>query len=175
MANYVAREDGRKEAKVLVSHLMSLEHSLAPFFHAVESSSRMIKCAQALAFGLCLSAPMPPIARMESRLDFTDGDGARRGRVALRELRAILMDVLVGGIEQVNASRMIQSSGATALGGNHPNISDDGGQASDSGTGQNPHLLAYVIEAEYKLAENLRRFVAEIADRVDQAIAVPGE
>lgn len=171
-ANYIAREDGRREAKLLEAHLLALEYSLVPFFRGVESCMRMIKCAQALSFGLRLSVPMPPVARMEGRLDGTmGGDDPGGAQVALGELRALLMDVLEGGVELTGAFGTTQYSSVTGENSNAPEVTASEGQVSDSRDNQSLRRLTCVTAENKQLSANLRCFVEDLATRIDQAVA----
>lgn len=172
-ANYVAREDGRREAKLLETRLTSLEHALAHFFRGVETCTRMVKCAQTLSFGLRLSAPMPPVARMETHLPGVDEDCTGRAGLALRDLRALLMDVLEGGIQLAGACRMMQCSMLQEPGDDCSDPAEGERWVRTSGVNQNPHLLACVLKAEEQLAATLRRFIAELANKINQAMVVP--
>lgn len=176
VANYVAHDDGHREAKILEDRLIALKHSLFPFFRSVKSCMRMVKCSQALSFGLHLSVPMPPIARMEGRLNSKTGNhGPMRSAVALRELRAVLADVLDGAVERSNVFGSMQSCIATGAGdGNASEGADLEGQGPESESSHSPRiLLAAMSNAEKQVSENLRCFVAELADRVDKALTQP--
>ncbi|CAM9851512.1 unnamed protein product [Scytosiphon promiscuus] len=175
VAHYLAREDGYKEAKLLESHLEALERSLGPFFRGVRSCIRMVKCSQTLSFGLRLSVPMPPVARMESRLHAT-GSRIRPGQpeVALRELRSMLMDVLKGGAEQVNAYQRTDRRAWAAKDGDSVEASRSGSDASgQAGCHNVQQSLVDLVGLEKQLAVDLRRFVAEVAARVEGAMAGP--
>lgn len=174
-ANYVARQDGRKEAKLLEARLIGLERSLGPFFRGVQACMRMVKCSQTLAFGLRLSVPMPPVARMEGRLSGTgSGNAPGQAKVALRELRSILVDVLEGGVQHANAflssKQCAETTGASS---NAHGLSESEGQVSDSGRCQTRQLLAGIVGTEKQLTANLHRLVADCAARVDGATAGP--
>ncbi|CAM9346800.1 unnamed protein product [Pylaiella littoralis] len=174
LASFLAREDGHQEAKLLESHLVALEHSLGPFFRAVHACVRMVRCSQTLSFGLQLSVPMPPVARMEGRLSAT-GTSSRSGQpeMALRELRSVLMDVLEGGVEQANAFQLkVRCAGTTADDGND-GFSQNEGQASDKGNDRTAQFLADLAGREKQLVADLRRFMTDVAARVDEAVAGP--
>ncbi|CAM9515573.1 unnamed protein product [Ectocarpus sp. 12 AP-2014] len=168
VAHYLARDDGHAEAKVLEAHLVALERSLSPFFHGVHACMRMVKCSQTLSFGLQLSVPMPPVARMEGRLPAT-GSGGLPGRaeVALRDLRSVVMDVLEGGMEQVNVLQLKERCGDT------DSFLESGGQASDSGGRQSMQSLADLAGTERRLVVDLRRFLAIVAARVEGVMVEP--
>lgn len=175
MAHYLAREDGHQEAKLLESHLAALERSLGPFFRGVRSCIRMVKCSQTLSFGLRLSVPMPPVARMESRLH-DSGNSTGRGQpdMALRELRSVLMDVLTGGARQVNAYQSTERRAGAAEDGDSGGDSEREGQSSDPSSCQDlQQSLVDLIGMEKQLVVNLRRFVADVAARVERAMAGP--
>lgn len=174
VASFLAREDGHQEAKLLESHLVALEHSLGPFFRAVHACVRMVRCSQTLSFGLRLSVPMPPVARMEGRLSAT-GTSSRSGQpeMALRELRSVLMDVLEGGVEQANAFQLkVRCAGTTADDGND-GFSQNEGQASDKGNDRTAQFLVDLADREKQLVADLRRFMTDVAARVDEAVAGP--
>lgn len=164
-ANYVAREDGKREAKLFEARLVALERSLGPFFRGVQACTRMVRCSQTLSFGLRLSVPMPPVARMETRLPAT-GRGAE---LALREVRSALMEVLQGGVKQTNA---FESKGRCAGESPAVDLYDEGdeGQASGPLNDQSMHLLAGIAGAEKQLVADLRRFVEDIAARIETAM-----
>lgn len=174
-ANYLAREDGRREARVLENRLVALNHALGPFFRRVESCLRMIKCSQALSFGLRLSVPMPPVARMEGRLKATGGSHARQQQsplLALRELRAVLADVLDGALDQSDTFGAMPSSDGTegCQRSTAENVECES-HASESGNNLSPDLLlGGMASTEKHLAANLSRLVADLADRVDEAV-----
>lgn len=174
MAHFVAREDGHQEAKLLESHLVALEHSLGPFFRAVHACVRMVRCSQTLSFGLRLSVPMPPVARMEGRLPAA-GTSSRSGQpeMALRELRAVLMDVLEGGVEQANAFQLKDRCVGTAEDDDTGGFSKSEGQTFDVGNDRTAQFLADLDIKEKQLVADLRRFVADVAAKVDEAMAEP--
>lgn len=167
-AYYLAREDGYEEAKELEANLTALERSLGPFFRGVQACTRMVRCSQTLSFGLRLSVPMPPVARMEGRLG---GSGPAREEVALRELRSVILDVLQRGTELVDAFR----SATTVVDGDTCDLAEGEGQASDStGNCQTAQLLVTLARAEKRLTGDLRRFLAEAASRIDGSMKGPG-
>ncbi|CAM9261659.1 unnamed protein product [Hapterophycus canaliculatus] len=175
VAHYLAREDGHQEAKLLESHLVALERSLGPFFRGVRSCMRMIKCSQTLSFGLRLSVPMPPVARMESRLH-ASGNSTRpvQPEVALRELRSMLMDVLKGGIKQAHAYQSMKGRTEAAEDGDSGGVSQSEDEASDPGRCQNlQQSLADLAGMEKQLVVDLRRLVADVAARIEGAMAGP--
>lgn len=174
VAHFLAREDGHQEAKVLEAHLVALERSLGPFFRSVQACMRMVRCSQTLSFGLRLSVPMPPVARMEGRLPAT-GTSSRSGQpeVALRELRSVLMDVLEGGVEQANAFQPKERCVGTAKDGDTGGFSKSEGQTFDSGNDRTVQFLADLAGREKQLVADLRRFVADVAARVDKALTGP--
>lgn len=167
-AYYLAREDGLEEAKQLEANLTALERSLGPFFRGVQACMRMVRCSQTLSFGLRLSVPMPPVARMEGRLS---GSGPVREEVALRELRSVIMDVLQGGTELINTFQ----SETTAVDGDTRDLAEGGVQASDStGNCQTAQLLGDLARAEKQLIDDFRRFLAKAATRIDGGMKEPG-
>lgn len=174
MAHFFAREDGHQEAKLLESHLVALEHSLGPFFRAVHACVRMVRCSQTLSFGLRLSVPMPPVARMEGRLP-TTGASRRLGQpeMALRDLRAVLMDVLEGGVAQSNAFQPEEGFAGTAKDHDTGVVSKSEGQTFDFGNERTAQFLSDLTGKEKLLAATLRRFVAGVAARVDEAMTGP--
>lgn len=166
-AYYLARQDGHEEAKHLEANLTALERSLGPFFRAVQACLRMVRCSQTLSFGLRLSVPMPPVARMEGRLS---GSGPVGEEVALRELRSVILDVLEGGTELVNSFQ----SETTGVGGDTRDLAEGEVQASDlTGNCQTAQLLGGLARAEKQLIGDLRRFLAKYATRIDEAMNEP--
>ena len=167
-ANIIARKDGLREAKVLESRLSALERSLGSFFRGVQACSRMVRCSQTLSFGLRLSVPMPPVARMEG------GTSAivSGAMVSLRDVRLILSDVVEGGIEQTQAfgAKKPDSNTSTSI----KVELEDTGRVSDSGKGHShshsPRLLAGIVRSEKQLVADLRRFIAEVTERINQAM-----
>lgn len=169
----MAREDGRKEAALLQARLVVLEHSLGPFFRGIQACTRMVRCSQALSFGLRLSVPMPPVARMEGRLSATGSDiGPGRAEMALRDLRAVLADVLEGAVVQVKSFESKQRCPVETL-GNAFGLSQSEDQAPESENVQNPQLLAGIVRTEGQVAAHLRRFVVHIAAAIEQTLAEP--
>lgn len=163
-----AREDGHEEAKQLEANLTALEGSLGPFFRGVQACMRMVRCSQTLSFGLRLSVPMPPVARMEGRLG---SNGPVGEEVALRELRSVVLDALQGGTELVNAFQ----SGTSAVDCNTRAPAAGEGQVFDStGNCQTAQLLDGLAREEKQLAGDLRRFLAEGASRIDGGMKEPG-
>lgn len=168
LAHYLARDDGHQEAKVLEGHVMALERSLGPFFRRVHACMRMVRCSQTLNFGLRLSVPMPPVARMEGRLSAAGGSLPGQPEVALRELRAVLMDVLDGGVRQTSAFDNREGcAGAGSGDGFFPSES----QTTDAAKCPTPHVLADLVGRETQLVAGLRRFVAGVAAKVNGAMA----
>lgn len=166
--HYLAREDGRREARVLEAHLLALEHCLGPFFRRVENCLRMIRCSQALSFGLHLSVPMPPIARMEGRLNLAAGGHEQQSTVALRELRATLSDVLDAAVAQSDALGAVQSSRDTG-------VDDSSCSEGPAREGHDRQLLAGMVKTERQISSNLSQFVADLAHRIYEAVVGPDE
>lgn len=137
----------------------------------------MIRCSQALSFGLHLSVPMPPVARMEGRLKPTAGSSHVRQEspVALGELRSVLADVLDGAVEQSDVFGAMQSSRGTADDSNATEFAECESHTSEATNNFTPHLLAGLAKTEKQLSASLSRFVADLADRVDEAVLEPEE
>lgn len=173
MAHYLARDDGHHEAKLLEAHVIALQRSLGPFFRGVHACMRMVRCSQTLSFGLRLSVPMPPVARMEGRLLAAGGSRPEQPEVALRELRSVLMDVLEGGVRQASAFDHQERCTGAANGDDTDGFFTSEGQATDSDKSQTAHLLANLVGREAQLVAYLRRFVAGLAARVNGAMAGP--
>lgn len=162
MVNYIAREDGLREAKLFEARLVALENSLGPFFCGVQACLRMVRCSQTLSFGLRLSVPMPPVARMEGGESAT-GSGTE---ASLREVRLVLADILEGGIEQTKTygarKRNIDTLAQTPP--------EDTDQFYHAGEGSPSRLLASIVRSEKQLAADLRRLIIEVAEKMDKAI-----
>lgn len=173
LAHYLARDDGHQEAKLLEAHVIALERSLGPFFRRVHACMRMVRCSQTLSFGLRLSVPMPPVARMEGRLPAAGGSRPGQPEVALRELRSVLMDVLEGGVRQASAFDNREGCASAANGGDTDGSFASDGQTTDSGKCRTSHLLADLVGREAQLVADLRRFVAGVAAKVNGAMAGP--
>lgn len=171
-AHYVARGDGHEEARSLEAQLTALERSLRPFFRGVQACMRMVRCSQTLSFGLRLSVPMPPVARMEGRLPPTgSGSGPGQAEVALRELRAVLMEALEEGVRQVNGFDFEKQFDGTAEAGSStrgPLESERQGPGSTS-----TPLLTGLAGTEKELVADLHRFVTAVAASIDRAMAGP--
>lgn len=168
LAQYLARGDGHQEAKLLEAHLIALERSLGPFFREVHACMRMVRCSQTLSFGLRLSVPMPPVARMEGRLATLGGSQPKQPEVALRELRPVLVDVLEGGVRQAGAFDKREGCSGSAGGGA---FFTNGGQSAAKS--QTSYFLADLVGREKQLVAHLRGFVAAVAAKVNGAIAGP--
>lgn len=136
---------------------------------------RMVKCSQTLSFGLRLSVPMPPVARMEGRLSAIDSNREpSRPEVALRELRSVLMDVLEGAVTQVNAFRSKKRASEVTGGGDKtPDFAESDGGFSGSEKSQAPQLLADIAIVEKNLTAYLRQFVADVAANINAAMVEP--
>lgn len=173
LAHYLARDDGHQEAKVLEAHVMALERSLGPFFRGVHSCMRMVRCSQTLNFGLRLSVPMPPVARMEGRLSAAGGSPPGQPEVALRELRSVLMDVLEGGVRQISAFDNREGCAGAGSGGDTDGFFQSEGQTTDAAKCPPSHALADLVGKETQLVADLRRFVAGVAAKVNGAMAEP--
>lgn len=169
----MAREDGQKEAALLHARLVVLEHSLGPFFRGIQACTRMVRCSQALSFGLRLSVPMPPVARMEGRLSATGSNsGPGRADMALRDLRTVLADVLEGAVVQVKSFESKQRCAVEtrALGNAFDLLQSED---FDSANSQSPQLLAGIVRTEGQVAAHLRRFVVHVAAKIEQTLAEP--
>lgn len=137
---------------------------------------RMVRCSQALSFGLRLSVPMPPVARMEGRLSAAGVDGGPgRAEMALRDLRAVLADVLEGAVVQLKSFESKQRCAVETRDlGNAVGLSQSEVHASDSGESQSPQLLLGVIAGtEGQVTAHLRRFVVHVAEKIEQTLAEP--
>lgn len=174
LAHYLAREDGHEEAKLLETHLMALERSLGPFFRAVHACMRMIRCSQTLSFGLRLSVPMPPVARMEGRLAAAELR-SREGQpeFALKELRSVLMDVLEGGVEEVNALQTLTERAATGEGGESAGSFESKSQTSAPGNCRTPQVLVDLVGKEKQVVADLHRFIADLAAKINGVTTGP--
>lgn len=173
LAHYLARDDGHQEVKVLETHVVALERSLGPFFRGVHACMRMVRCSQTLNFGLRLSVPMPPVARMEGRLPAAGGSRPGQPGVALRELRAVLMDVLEGGVRQADAFDNREECAGAGIDGDADGLLSSDGQTPDAAKCQTSHVLAGLVDRETQLVADLRRFVAGVAAKVNGAMAEP--
>lgn len=162
MVNYIAREDGLREAKIFEARLADLENSLGPFFCGVQACLRMVRCSQTLSFGLRLSVPMPPVARMEGG-ESAAGSGTE---ASLREVRLILADILKGGIEQTKTYGARKCNIDEVA----PITPEDTDQFYHIREGSQSRLLASIVRSEKQLAADLRCLITEVAEKVDKAI-----
>lgn len=174
LAHYLAREDGYEEAKLLEARLVALERSLGPFFRAVHACMRMIRCSQTLSFGLRLSVPMPPVARMEGRLAAVE-TSSRQGqpKFALRELRTVLMDVLDGGLGQIKALQTLKECAETEKSGEAAGSSESESQTSGAGNSRTPQVLVDLVGRESQLVADLHRFIAGLATKINGVATEP--
>lgn len=173
LAHFLARDDGHQEAKVLEAHVRALERSLGPFFRGVHACMRMVRCSQTLNFGLRLSVPMPPVARMEGRLPAAGGSRPGQPEVALRELRSVLMDVLEGGVRQASAFDNRDGCAGVGSGDDADGSFTSEVPTTDAVNGQTSHALADLVGRESQLVADLRRFVAGVAAKVNGVMMEP--
>lgn len=112
---------------------------------------------------------MPPVARMENRLS-PGGDASEpaRAKVALRELRIILVDILEGGVQQVKSS---QRAAATFQDDELDRVLPTQEQVDRSDASLARQLLDGIAATEEELATDIRQFISAVAARVCDTVA----
>ncbi|CAM9213670.1 unnamed protein product [Choristocarpus tenellus] len=166
IAQRLARDAGHRDARMMEARVECLEHSLEPLFRNISSCMRMVRCAQALSFGLRLSIPMPPISRMEARFEGAGDLGSSTGP-AVRELRTSLADVLQGAIEQTTYAIYVAAACRWPYGNQYTDVWDAGDTERKCYT--EPQMLAQLSKLEIQLPKILRDYVFMVAVSLDRA------